>query len=117
MSWDNRTLRLDEPCKECPFRKKAPPGYLGGYRLETYAEPPAVGMPTTCHRSDKGADDPRTSYCAGALAVIANDPDVEPLEEYEEAAAAIGKRDDCFETVDAFREHHKDAHKFVVHRN
>jgi hypothetical protein len=71
-------------------------------------------MPTTCHRSDKGADDPRSSFCAGALAVICNDPSVEPLPEYAEAAAKVGKRDDCFDTVDDFAEHHKGADAFAA---
>jgi hypothetical protein len=60
--WDKRSLRLTEPCKECPFRKQALPGYLGGHRLESYRQPPSAGMPTSCHCSDKGAGDPRTSY-------------------------------------------------------
>jgi hypothetical protein len=116
MSWDQRTLRLTEPCKECPFRTRAPAGYMGGHPLERYRQPPSAGMPTSCHRSDKGADDPRTGFCAGALAVIANDPDVQPLAEYAEAAATVGQRADCFATVAAFAEHHKDAHRFEVHR-
>lgn len=111
-NWDQRTLRLSEPCKECPFRKRSPAGYLGGHPLEPYRQPPSAGMPTSCHRGDKGADDCRTSFCAGSLAVINNDPDVEPLPEYAEAAAKIGKRDDCFATVADFAEHHKDT--FVV---
>lgn len=113
-SWDKRSLRVTEPCKGCPFRSKALPGYLGGHRLESYRQPPSAGMPTSCHCTDKGADDPRTSFCAGALAVIANDPDVTPLPEYAEAAAAVGKRDDCFATVADFAEHHKDADRFAM---
>lgn len=112
-NWDQRTLGRVDPCKGCPFRKGSLPGYLGGYRLEKYRQPPSAGMPTTCHCTDKGADNPRSRFCAGALAVIANDPDVEPLPEYADAVAAVGKRDDCFETVDDFAEHHKDADKFA----
>jgi hypothetical protein len=114
MSWDKRTLRRREPCKQCPFRRVAPPGYLGGHSLDTYAQPPSVGMPTTCHKGDRGASDPRSSYCAGALGLINNDPGIEPLPEYAEAAAQIGLRDDCFESAEAFREHHRHADRYAV---
>jgi hypothetical protein len=112
MCWDKRTLRLDGPCKECPFRKVAPAGYLGGHPLEPYRQPPSVGMPTSCHMTDKGADSEQTSFCAGSLAVINNDPDVQPLDDYAAAAAKIGPREDCFATVADFAEHHKDT--FIV---
>lgn len=112
--WDKRTLRRTEPCKECPFRKRSMPGYLGGHPLEPYRQPPSAGMPTSCHCTDKGASDSRTSFCAGSLAVIANDPAVEPLPEYAEAVAQVGKRDDCFASVEDFAEHHKDADAFAA---
>lgn len=113
MSWDKRQLRVKEPCNECPFRKRSLPGYLGGHPLEPYRQPPSAGMPTSCHCTDRGAGDPRTSFCAGSLAVIANDPDVTPLDEYAEAAAVVGKRDDCFDTVADFAKHHERADEFA----
>jgi hypothetical protein len=39
---------------------------------------------------------------------------VTPLEEYAEAAAKVGERDDCFATVADFAEHHKEADRFAV---
>lgn len=116
MSWDKRNCRLTEPCKECPYRKRSMPGYLGGHPLEPYRQPPSAGMPTSCHMTDKGADDPRTSFCAGSLAVIANDPNVVPLEEYAEAVTLIGSRPDCFDTVEDFAEYHKDADGRAIYR-
>ena len=114
MSWDKRTLGHKKPCPDCPFRVNALPSYLGGWPLETYAQPPSIGMPTSCHRFDKGAEDVRTKFCAGSLATIANDPDVVPLDDYAEAVAAVGPRDDCLPTAAAFRELHKHADRFVV---
>ena len=111
--WDKRTLRNKEPCRDCPFRVKALPGYLGGHPLEPYAYPPSVGMPTTCHRTDKGAGSPLSGFCAGSLAMIANDPDVTPLAEYAEAVEAVGPRDDCMTSSDQFREHHARADEFA----
>lgn len=114
MTWDKRSLRHTEPCKGCPFRKRSLPGYLGGHRLEAYRQPPSIGMPTTCHCTDKGADDPRSAFCAGALAVIANDSSVTPLDDYVDQVGAVGKRDDCFDTVADFADHHKHADRFAV---
>lgn len=110
--WDQRTLKRTKPCAECPYRKVSAPGWLGGHSLDGYAMPPSVGMPTSCHCSDHGAASSATAFCAGSLALIANDPDVEPLPEYEEAVAAVGPRDDCISTVEQFRQRHAYADKF-----
>jgi hypothetical protein len=48
------------------------------------------------------------------LAVIANDPKVEPLPEYKAATEAVGKREDCFETIEDFAKHHRDADAFAA---
>lgn len=112
--WDKRVLKRSEPCKECPFRKRCAPGYLGGHQLEPYRQPPSAGMPTSCHCTDKGADSAATGFCAGSLAVICNDPNIEPLPEYAAAAGSVGKRDDCFATIADFAEHHKDADAFAA---
>lgn len=71
-------------------------------------------MPTSCHCTDRGADDPRTAFCAGSLATIAADGSVEPLPEYAAAVAAVGARDDCFGSVADFAEHHKGADAFAA---
>jgi hypothetical protein len=112
MGWDQRTLQSRQPCADCPFKVKSAPGWLGGYPLDSYAQPPSVGMPTSCHRTDKGASDLRTGFCAGSLATIANDPDVEPLADYAAAVEAVGPRPDCIASVDEFRAHHAPAEGF-----
>lgn len=109
---DNRTLQHRKPCKECPYRRKSPAGYLGGYPLEPYRQPPSAGVPTTCHMKDKGAADPATAFCSGSLAVIANDPKVTPAPGYELAALAVEDRETCFGSVEEFAEYHK--HTFIV---
>jgi hypothetical protein len=106
---DRRTLGHTKPCLECPFRIASPGGYLGGHPLKPYRQPPSIGMPTSCHCHDRGAHDPRTRFCAGSLAVIANDPGVTPLPLYAEAVQAVGERADCFGSVEDFAEHHQDA--------
>lgn len=113
-NWDKRVLKLTEPCNDCPFRKRSLPGYLGGHPLEPYRQPPSAGMPTTCHCTDKGASDSRSAFCAGSLAVINNDPNVEVLPEYADAAEAVGKRAECFDTVDDFAQHHHKADEFAA---
>jgi hypothetical protein len=114
LTWDKRKLKNPEPCKECPFRKKSLPGFLGGHPLEPYRQPPSVGMPTSCHCTDHGADDERTGFCAGSLAVIANDPDVQPLLEYKEACERVGPREDCFDSLEDFARYHEGADEFAA---
>ncbi|HUR09638.1 MAG TPA: hypothetical protein VM347_44370 [Nonomuraea sp.] len=116
--WDKRRLLNKQPCADCPFRKASAKGWLGGHPLDAYAQPPGVGMPTSCHRTDRGADNPRTGFCAGSLAMIANSG-VQPLADYADAAAQVGPRDDCIEDEAAFREHHAFATEFrsKLHRD
>jgi hypothetical protein len=64
---------------------------------------------------DYGMTNKETAFCTGSCAVIANDPDVQPMEGYEEVIEKVGKRDDCFPTVADFAEHHKDADKHAVY--
>lgn len=114
---DNRKLYHKSPCDDCPFKVRSLPGYLGGYRLEPYRSPPSVGMPTTCHKRDYGADEPESALCAGACAVIANDPNIQPLADYADAVKSVGKREDCFPSIEAFSEHHKNADRFASKRS
>lgn len=113
MGWDKRTIGPDAPCSDCPFRLKSAGGWLGGHPVETYRQPPSIGMPTTCHKTDRGADDSRSKFCAGALATIANSG-VDVPEEYREAVDLVGKREDCFPDTNVFAEHHAFADEFAA---
>lgn len=113
---DNRIFGIKKPCKDCPFKKTSTPNYLGGFSLEAYAQPPSVGLPTSCHRNDYGAANEATHMCAGSLATIANDPAIEFLSpKYKMAIDEVSadSRSLCFDSVEDFKEHHEDADKYA----
>ena len=61
--------RLRRPCRQCPFRTDAPPGWLGPWDAPTLlANIRQIGFP--CHRTitapDQALDDPALESCAGA---------------------------------------------------
>jgi hypothetical protein len=65
-------LHHDTPCAECPWRKEAPAGWLGGHPPEYYADAVRDGEVPACHLRDFGPEDDRTAFCAGALACMKN---------------------------------------------
>lgn len=99
--------RHTTPCNECPWRRAAPAGWLGGYTPEYYADAVQANEVPACHLSDYGADDLRTSMCAGALSVMANGAQSAwRTQGGDEARAKVGKRDDTFRHFGEFYQHH-----------
>lgn len=100
-------LRHKDPCAECPWRKNAPAGYLGGHAAEYYADAVSANEIPPCHLQDKGPDNPKSSFCVGALSVAANSC-ISPhnTDGAVEAKTVIGKRDDTFKWVRDFFKHH-----------
>lgn len=100
-------LRHKIPCAECPWRKCAAAGWLGGFSPEDYADPVQMNEIPACHNADSGPDSPKSSFCVGALAT-ANNSCTQPHKTEGAIAAAkvIGKRDDCFRWVRDFYKHH-----------
>lgn len=65
---------IKSPCVECPFRRDAAPGYLGGYTPEMYLD--AVFSPASlaCHNSHgfHTGDIEKQRLCTGLAAFRAN---------------------------------------------
>jgi len=103
-------LRHKKPCKECPWRKCAPAGYMGGYDPATYADAVDNNEVPACHlKDDFGPDDDRTSMCVGALTtMIKQCKSAYNTKGGEEARKKIADTDlgDCFDHVRLFYEHH-----------
>lgn len=101
-------LRHKTPCRECPWRTVSAQGYLGGHSPEMYADAVQENEAPACHmQPDHGPDDPRTTFCAGALATISNAcilPHKSPGA--REASMEVGRRDDCFQHPAKFYEYH-----------
>ena len=97
----------EEPCPECPWRKIAAAGWLGGHGADYYADAVQANEVPPCHMQDFGPDDPRSAMCAGALSVMANQcimPHKTPGG--ETARRTVGPRADTFGHVALFYQHH-----------
>lgn len=101
------------PCPQCPWRRKALPGWLGGIMPSVtesasyYADAVGNNEIPPCHLVDFGPDDDRSRFCVGALATSRNQcihPD--KTRGAPEAAREVGRRDDCFSHVREFYKHH-----------
>jgi hypothetical protein len=98
-----------QPCAECPWRREAPAGWLGGHAAEFYADALAFNETPACHRKDHGPDSDDTAFCAGALSVMANAcirPDERKHAGSVEACASVGPRGDTFGHHAEFYQHH-----------
>lgn len=67
---------LKQPCNECPFRRKAPAGWLGPWEPEELLISISMSaVPFTCHRTIPDEFDDDTSelqMCAGAAIFLNN---------------------------------------------
>lgn len=107
-------LKHKVPCSECPWRKCAPAGWLGGYTPEKYTDAVGGNEVPACHNKDFGPKSDKTAMCVGALAVIANSCSIpHKTPGGLEARNKIGRRDDCFAHYALFYQHH--AGKPYVH--
>lgn len=95
------------PCSECPWRKCAPEGWLGGHPPEMYADAVQEGEAVACHKKDFGPESDRTAFCAGALATMANQC-IMPFKTpgSREAMLEVGKSKNTFGHAALFYKHH-----------
>jgi hypothetical protein len=100
-------LRHRKPCRECPWRKIAKEGWLGGQSAEMYADAVSGNEVPACHLRDFGPESPRSAMCAGALAVMSNSATSAWKTEGGDAARKqVGQRQDCFSRAAEFYKHH-----------
>lgn len=57
--------KITEPCNECPWRRKSPPGWLGGFPPAEFLAFVQHDIELACHKTCGGSGEP--SLCAGAL--------------------------------------------------
>ncbi len=107
-------LKHTEPCRECPWRRVAPVGWLGGHPPELYPDAVANNEVPPCHMSDRDTVDPdHVAMCAGALATMSNACILPREPEERTARATVGERDDCFASPAAFYRHHTGGKEYV----
>lgn len=106
---DNRQLHHRTPCRECPWRKTAAAGWLGGYSAEWYADVVQDNQVPSCHLRDHGPENPETAYCVGVLHTAANGCIMPEAPRERAARNEVGPNPDCFGHPALFFSHHSDG--------
>lgn len=125
-------FKLKQPCKDCPFRRDSPKGWLGGERARQIADSlheengMGGGSVFPCHKtvdySDEDHEAGRTNrlqesnaYCAGAISVVEKEcqqggPLPLPLQIAERMGlydpTSMKIDDTTFDSFDEFVDHH-----------
>jgi len=112
------TLKHKVPCGDCPWRKKAPAGWLGGYEAEWFTERVQREVPLICHRS---LEDDKSDFlseseiidkyplCAGALIVQKNMCKLPRDPNHGAAVSAVERSSEVFSHPREFIAHHQGA--------
>lgn len=102
-----------EPCNECPWRRKHPPGWLGGYEIDDFVnQVQRDGPPLPCHKTIPGDGTEARAMCAGALIFMRNSCKSAQHPEYETPDGLATElvepdRETVFQWPHEFRAHHE----------
>lgn len=98
-------LVKENPCKDCPFRRKSPEGWLGPYEIPDLLEFVALDVEFPCHMT---METQQEVICSGYVHYRNNCSKIcrmaNRLKKAEDQLR--GKPNDCFSSVGEFVEHH-----------
>lgn len=102
-----------KPCNDCPWRRKAAPGWLGPMPGEDWISLAMSDEPIACHETIKETDDdgngdwsdPRMRQCTGAAIFRRNNGKL-PRNSEDAAASVSADRETVFATRHEFLDHH-----------
>lgn len=98
-------VRHTTPCKECPFRRAAPAGWLGGPPVEDYMGCIRMDVPISCHLTREKKKEP--AMCAGSLIHIKNQLKVPRDQGLYDAVKRVSESAAVFQWPHEFEHHHK----------
>jgi hypothetical protein len=103
---DSMTLYRRDPCRECPYRRAAPAGYMGGHDPRDYAQFIRFQIPVACHLTvgEKATGEPR--LCTGAAQAVANSCGMPRDPHYAAQVQEAGRNPDVFSFAIEFERHH-----------
>ncbi len=109
---------INDQCKQCPFRPKSAPGWLGSYDVGSVFRSIWKGFPFFCHsvinykaKTWEATAMKKGKLCLGGLVfahkIHAPDAEIqhEPIREARKLALVIAPRIECMDAK-AFGEHH-----------
>lgn len=110
-------LRHTTPCSECPWRRKHPAGWLGGYEPEQFVQQVQFdGPPLPCHKTipPGGTMPEAVSMCAGALIFMKNSCKAAYHPDYGDALKHVQTdAENVFQWPQEFLDYHKDPDAWV----
>lgn len=111
-------MKNNDPCRECPFRKKSPSGYIGAH--EAVEEITGIVLTDNrfpCHMEvtkqvNRGEKFERAIWtapvCAGSAAMLCNMIKISRQPEVARLQKEVGKRPDVFSTATDMEIHHNE---------
>lgn len=92
------------PCDECPWRRKHPAGWLGGFPAVEFVAMVQFDIPIACHKTCGGTGSPR--LCVGALQHYQNRVKSPRHPGLSAAVDQVGENPEVFDWPQEFLEHH-----------
>lgn len=101
-------LAHKEPCNECPWRRKSPAGWLGGYSADDFVNQVQFdGPPLPCHKTITGDGKETNIMCAGSLIFMRNSCKMPKHPDYGDAREQVAPDPiKVFSWPHEFRDHH-----------
>jgi hypothetical protein len=93
-----------QPCDECPWRRKHPPGWLGGFPAVEFVAMVQLDIPIACHKTCGGTG--KASLCTGALQHYKNRIKSPRRADLSAAVELASENPDVFDWPREFLEHH-----------
>lgn len=99
-------LYRDDPCSECPYRRRAPPGWLGGHPVEVYAEHIRRQAPVACHKTVRSDGQGQPHLCTGWAQALNNGVSTPRDDQLAAEVAKAGTNPEVFSWAAEFEKHH-----------
>lgn len=96
------------PCRDCPWRRNAPAGWLGGFPAVEFVAMVQTDVELACHLTVGGSGEP--SLCAGALISYRNQCKSPRTPDLGAAVQQVEPSPDVFAFPREFLDHHESGH-------
>ena len=110
-----------KPCKDCPWRKTSPKGWLGGQDPEVFTHTLQMGKTLPCHKTqdrdltfDEIEKNDKVHHCRGALITMKNSCMLSRNEKIAELQKNINTDNNFFRTLNDFQEHHNSIGAYTL---
>lgn len=108
---DELKLKHKTPCKECPWRRNSPAGFLGGVPIDWFVERSRWQAQIACHRSVGASKTP--VLCAGFAIHLRNSCSTPRDPKFAAEIEKVSESTDVFMWSTEFEAHHNDKEGWI----